>query len=265
MKKRVLVVLVIAVALCLALATAALAEAKIIILKIGDPNMTVDGVTKEIDPGRGTKPLVVSSRTLVPIRTIIENMGGTIAWDQDLQTVTISASNKTIKLVIGSKTAQVRDTSVADVWSSSALDVPAMVINGRTMVPIRFVTETLGSKVDYVNATKMITITLGVAAFDPLNWTGSWTTANGTLTLNQSGTVVTGSSVYWGQINGTVSGKVFTGTWYKSVSDQGELVMTISDDGKSMTGKWRYNYPGYNVPDDADGGGWEENNPVGQR
>lgn len=44
--------------------------------------MTVNGVTREIDPGRGTSPVIVNGRTLLPIRAIIEALGGSVAWDQ---------------------------------------------------------------------------------------------------------------------------------------------------------------------------------------
>jgi hypothetical protein len=50
--------------------------------------MTVNGVKKEIDPGRGTVPVIVKGRTLVPIRAIIEELGGTIGWDGNERKVT---------------------------------------------------------------------------------------------------------------------------------------------------------------------------------
>jgi len=46
-----------------------------IILQIGNPMMTVNGKEQEIDPGRGTVPMIVNDRTLVPVRAIIEAMG----------------------------------------------------------------------------------------------------------------------------------------------------------------------------------------------
>ncbi|MCH5185415.1 MAG: hypothetical protein J1F64_04730, partial [Oscillospiraceae bacterium] len=52
----------------------------IITLQIDNPNMTVDGRSEEIDPGRGTTPVIVNDRTLVPIRAIIEAVGGTVDW-----------------------------------------------------------------------------------------------------------------------------------------------------------------------------------------
>ena len=49
-----------------------------ILLKLGSPYMSVDGVNQEIDPGRGTQPLIISGRTMVPIRAVVEAMGGTV-------------------------------------------------------------------------------------------------------------------------------------------------------------------------------------------
>lgn len=244
MKRKAGFILVLALILSLVMATAAFAESKTIVLKIGDPNMTVNGISQEIDPGRGTKALIIKDRTLVPIRAIIENMGGTIAWDDILKQVTISAAGKDIKLVIGDNTAQLKSQSSADTWAKVTMDVPAQVINSRTMVPIRFVSENLGAKVDWAANTKTITITLAVTAFDALNWAGTWETDTGTLILNQTGNVVVGNCDYWGQIKGSASGNQFVGKWKISVDNQGDLELTLSEDGKSFTGKWRYNYPG---------------------
>ena len=51
-------------------------ESFILTMQIDNPQMTVNGTEKEIDPGRGTVPVVQNDRTLVPIRAIIEAMGG---------------------------------------------------------------------------------------------------------------------------------------------------------------------------------------------
>ena len=56
-------------------------------LQINNPVMTVNGVEQEIDEGRETTPITVSDRTLVPIRAIIEAMGGTVSYDENTQTI----------------------------------------------------------------------------------------------------------------------------------------------------------------------------------
>lgn len=259
MKKRFFIVLALTMVLCLALVSAAYAGNKTIVLKIGDPMMTVNGLTKEIDPGRGTKPVVINGSTLVPIKAIIDEMGGTTAWDGGLRQVTIVVGTKTIKLTLDVSAAVIKDSANAvDNWENKSLPVAPRSINGRTMVPLRFVSENLGATVGWDGATKQVTINCAAVAFDPLNWTGAWTSDTGNIVLTQSGNIVTGNddSGYWGKINGTVSGTTFTGTWFLSVEDQGDLEMILADDGKSFTTRWRYNAPGRR-PDPADEtGGW---------
>lgn len=122
-----------------------------IVLKIGDPYMTVNGAKKEIDPGRGTAPVIVKGRTLLPIRALIETMGGSVDWDANARKVTIKLKNTTIVLTIDKKQATVNG-------KVKEMDVAPQIINGRTMVPLRFVTEQLGCQVDWNADTKTVTI-----------------------------------------------------------------------------------------------------------
>ena len=154
----------------------------IIILQINNKYMTVNGVKKEIDPGRGTVPVIIKGRTLVPIRAIIEELGGTIDWDSNAKKVTIKFKNTTIELWIDKTIAKV-DGLIAE------LDVAPQIINGRTMLPIRFVTEELGCTVDWNDKTKTITITYEEKAsqvIDKLSSSGEkvFTSIGGELTLS---------------------------------------------------------------------------------
>ena len=53
----------------------------LIVLKIGDPNATINDTICEIDPGRGTVPYILNSRTMLPLRFVIESMGGEVGWE----------------------------------------------------------------------------------------------------------------------------------------------------------------------------------------
>ncbi len=131
----------------------------IITLKPGDPYMTVNGVKKEIDPGRGTKPVIIPKwgRTVVPIRAIVEALGGTIEWDGKERKVTINFNGTTIELWIDNPKARVNGVTK---WiDENNHDVKPIIINSRTMLPLRFVTENLGCNVDWDPKTKTITIT----------------------------------------------------------------------------------------------------------
>lgn len=86
------------------------------------------------------------------IRAIIEEMGGSIELNGSERKVTIKLKNTTIELWI--------DKTIAIVnVASKEFDVPPMIINGRTMLPLRFISENLGCDVDWNGTTKTIKIT----------------------------------------------------------------------------------------------------------
>lgn len=87
-------------------------------------------------------PEVVDGRTLIPMRALFERFGAGVVWNGEERTVYAIGSDKLIKLPIGSQTVYV-DGEVKE------LDVPAMIINDRTMVPVRFIAETFGANVKY--------------------------------------------------------------------------------------------------------------------
>ncbi|PIE77081.1 MAG: hypothetical protein CSA13_01260 [Clostridiales bacterium] len=120
-------------------------------LKIDDPNMDVNGIISEVDPGRGTTPLIVRGRTVVPIRAIVEAMGGTIDWDGTARKVTITARGNSVEMWLDKKEIAVNGVK-------QAIDVAPESINGRTMVPIRFATENLDCKISWINSTRQVIV-----------------------------------------------------------------------------------------------------------
>ncbi|MCD6427548.1 MAG: copper amine oxidase N-terminal domain-containing protein, partial [Caldisericaceae bacterium] len=135
------------------------AKTIVITLKPGNPYMTVNGVSQEIDPGRGTKPVIIPkwSRTVVPIRAIVEALGGTIEWDGKERKVTIKFNGTVIELWIDNPEARVNGKVK---WiDEKNHDVRPIIINDRTMLPLRFVAENLGCNVDWDPKTRTITIT----------------------------------------------------------------------------------------------------------
>lgn len=122
------------------------------VLQIDNPNVSVNGKAQEIDAGRGTTPLIVNGRTMVPIRAIVEAMGGTIDWEQTKQQITLTARGNTVKMWLGKGNIEVNGVS-------KTMDIEPFSQNGRTYVPIRFATENLNAKVDWINSTREIVIT----------------------------------------------------------------------------------------------------------
>jgi hypothetical protein len=94
------------------------------------------------------QPIIVDGRTLVPIRSVAEVLGAQVNWEDSTQTVLINKDDKHIELTIGSKSPTVNGSPVN-------LDAPAVIINGRTMVPLRFVSEALGAKVVWDGTVKI--------------------------------------------------------------------------------------------------------------
>lgn len=123
----------------------------VVSLQINNPIMEVNGVKAEIDAGRGTKPVVIQDRTVVPIRAITEAFGGTVGWEDENHAVTLSMEDDTIKLFINSNTAYLNG-------EAHTLDVAPVVINDRTMLPIRFIAEGFNLGVAWEGNTQTVSI-----------------------------------------------------------------------------------------------------------
>ncbi len=125
----------------------------VIILQIGNNTYTVNGTSNTLD----SPPVIKNSRTLLPIRAIIESLGGTVEWVAETSTVIINLGSNSIRLQIGNANALVN--GINTLIDSQNLKVVPEIINSRTMLPLRFVTENLGAKVDWNGTTQTITIT----------------------------------------------------------------------------------------------------------
>ncbi|GGO00806.1 stalk domain-containing protein [Saccharibacillus kuerlensis] len=97
-------------------------------------------------------PIMQGNRTLVPLRGIFEALNARVVWNQKAKTVSAYKGSDTVLLTIGSKSATVNGSSVT-------LDVPARVVNGSTVVPLRFISESLGQGVNWNATTKTVNIT----------------------------------------------------------------------------------------------------------
>ncbi|PKM81485.1 MAG: hypothetical protein CVU89_09555 [Firmicutes bacterium HGW-Firmicutes-14] len=98
-----------------------------------------------------TPPVIKDGRTLVPVRAITEGFGADVKWDAVEKKVTITKGDKVIVLLIDSNVAYVNGVEVE-------LDVKAELLNSRTIVPLRFIVENLGIKVNWDQATETIEI-----------------------------------------------------------------------------------------------------------
>lgn len=97
------------------------------------------------------KPVIKDSRTLVPIRPIAEGLGFDVDWNEQNRSVVIKKGDTQIKLVVSQKIARRNGETIP-------LDVPAQIINKRTMVPVRFIAEALSYEVNWDTATQTVSI-----------------------------------------------------------------------------------------------------------
>lgn len=100
---------------------------------------------------------VIDGRVLVPLRGVFERLGATVDYDAGTQRVSAVRGGQAVELTIGSRQALVNNRP-------TLLDVPAFTIAGRTMVPLRFVSEALGADVQWVDASRTILISSPAAA-----------------------------------------------------------------------------------------------------
>ncbi len=112
--------------------------------------ITIDGTPLSTK----TPPTVVNGRVMVPARPIFEALGCSVSWNSSTQTISAvhRSSFNSIKLALNTSTATVNDKSYN-------LDTPAQIINGSTMVPLRFVAEGFNCTVKWDSKTQTASIT----------------------------------------------------------------------------------------------------------
>lgn len=97
-------------------------------------------------------PQIINGRTLVPMRKIFESLGYKVDWDKETKTAIANREDMTIRITENSYTMYVND-------EAKTLDVAPCIVNGRTMVPARAISESSGYKVDWDNDTRSVLIT----------------------------------------------------------------------------------------------------------
>ena len=137
MRHKVCLILIIILIVSMSFSTVFAATASVIL----------DGKEMQFD----VPPTIEEGRTLVPMRAIFEALGADVQWQEATRTVIATQNETEIKLQIGQKLAYRNGNPVN-------LDVPAKIINGRTMVPLRFISESLGSEVGWDGTSRVVTI-----------------------------------------------------------------------------------------------------------
>jgi len=152
MKLKKTIVLILALALALSLTVYAAEDRSSVVLKIGSSYCALDGEIEMIDPSsKDVTPIIIDSRTMLPIRKIVEHFGGKIGWNGTLRQVSCTLGEHEVVLTIDSPTAMVDG-------EEKTLDVPPTIIEGRTLVPVRFVSENLKLKVGWEGKNSLVVV-----------------------------------------------------------------------------------------------------------
>ena len=175
-------------------------------------SVNLDGKYIEFDQ----EPIIQAGRTLVPLRAIFEAMDMDVEWDQTTRTVTSQKNEVVITLQVHNIYAFIGTEDAG--YIKVELDVPAQIINGRTMVPVRFVGEASGSTVVWNQATKTVVMTS-----NPDREFGAY---------NKSGIIDEGktlSYVYLGYMNNDIfegfgsqiwsNGETYVGNWENDMAN----------------------------------------------
>ena len=122
-----------------------------VVLTLDSKVALVDGVEYELS----SPPTVIENVTLLPMRFVADQvLGAQVDWNADTQTVTMTKDNKTVSVTIDSKVAMVDGLELE-------LQIPPVVKNSTTLVPLRFLSEVFNVTVDYDATTKKITLDKG--------------------------------------------------------------------------------------------------------
>ncbi len=118
--------------------------------------VTVDGNTLQFPL---QDPIIIDGRALVPMRTIFEALGADVQWidENGVQSIVASTDSTTINMTIDSDKFYVNG-------EEKTLDVPAQLINDKTLVPIRAVSESLGCSADWDEETRTVIIKSSIPA-----------------------------------------------------------------------------------------------------
>ncbi|MGQ7279964.1 stalk domain-containing protein [Brevibacillus thermoruber] len=142
-----------------------LADSKEIQVRVDNVSVQFPDAKPFIDPS--------TSRTMIPIRFVSVKLGASVEWDGAKQTVTMTKDGKQISLKIGEKKAIVAGKQIT-------FDAAATLQNNRTFVPLRFISETYGAKVEWIPSEKLVNITTDSKAGNTTSPTNGTNPSNGT-------------------------------------------------------------------------------------
>lgn len=136
--KRIISLLLIAIFALVPLSVSAQSEIKVLL----------DGTAIEFDQ----PPVIISDRTMVPVRAIYEALGADVEWDAATRTASGIKNGIKVSFTIDTPTVSIN-------YNEKAIDAPAVIVSDRTLVPVRALAEGFGVKVDWDATTRTVILT----------------------------------------------------------------------------------------------------------
>jgi len=127
-------------ALALGAVSPALAQSQTVQVRLNDQPLALSAA-----------PLEVNGRTLLPMRDVFESLGASVNWNPTTQSISAQAGAKNILLAVNNSVAFVNGQGVS-------LDQPAILVGGRAFVPLRFVAQATGARVDWNAPLRLVSI-----------------------------------------------------------------------------------------------------------
>ena len=186
------------------------------------------------------EPVIIEGRTLVPVRDVFEEMGAEVLWNDKEKETTIKKDNNTVVFKINSNEAIKNNIDVIK------LDVPAKIINGYTMVPIRAISDSLGYNVEWDNNIRTIIIETPIEQTTQMTTqTTIETTTETTTTQPVANQKQDGIKIVWDQTSKPINDSeakrkpingldVLSPTWFEIKNSEGD----IEDKGSIEYAKW---------------------------
>ncbi|HYE67736.1 MAG TPA: family 10 glycosylhydrolase [Anaerovoracaceae bacterium] len=120
-------------------------------IEVSDLGVTIDGQAVTFQRGYGEPFIDGNSRTLVPLRGVMEAFGAVVSWDNDTSTASVSKNGTTVQVPIGQAYILVNGVSVIN-------DTSAVIKDERTYLPIRAVLEAFGADVSWNNENRTVAV-----------------------------------------------------------------------------------------------------------
>ena len=179
-------------------------------------------------------PIVKDGRTLVPLRVISETLGAQVGWSDERREATITTAAYEVVFAIGS-------TSYTVNGATKTLDVPAEIVSGSTMVPLRAFADSIGAKVDYDDGSRTAIVDYFTNMTGSVMVTGSTTAqpilqaaADNLIDMNSGLTISVAGGGSGAGIKDTIEGTNNIGMSSRDLTDEEKAqvkAFTIANDG----------------------------------